>query len=233
MIMKSWARTLPFGLRDDFDYGVVRTKADVITLLSALPNADRGEAARALYERREHIGREVVYTALLEAWDHDDRYLIDAFGTVDAFVEALRAVTPPLRRKRPLRAWRGIVVRDAHPGEAAIGLSWTRSRDIACWFATRHCNIGGVRPFVFQCVFFPHEIVALHDGRGEQEVLVDLAMLQWNEWITVDGTGIDRADLVSDSSPPADALADWRAAGQRYAMRKSVADKKLYTRRKE
>lgn len=225
---ESWARTLLFGLPDDFDFGVIRTKADVITLLSSLPNSDRGEAARALYERRGHLKRAVVFAALMESWDHDDRVTVDAFNTADAFVAALRAVAPSLRRTRPLRVWRGIVVRDTHPRAAAIGLSWTRSRDIACWFATRHDWPAG-RPFVFQAALLPDEIVALHDCRGEQEVLVDPALLELNETpITIDGTGIDLTDLAIDSAPPADALADWCAAGRRYEMRKSVAN----TRRK-
>jgi hypothetical protein len=170
--------------------------------------------------------------ALIEAWDHDHRFTVDAFDTTDAFAAALRAVAPPVRRTHPLRVWRGIVVRDAHPSEAAIGLSWTRSRDIACWFATRH-DWPGVRPFVFQVALLPDEIVALHDGRGEQEVLVDPALLELNETpITVDGTSIDLIDLAIDSAPPTDALADWRAAGARYEIRKSVANK-LYTRRKD
>jgi hypothetical protein len=222
--MKSWAQTLPFGLPDDFDYDVIRSRSDVATLLFTLPNAERGEAARALFERRERIGRALAYAALIEAWEHDDRFTVEAFGTADAFAAALRAVAPPLRRKRPLPVWRGVAVRDAHPAHAAIGLSWTRSRDIACWFATFYLARGdlpGARPFVFSVALLPEEIVALYDVRGEQEVIVDPAMLELNEGpIKVDGTTMMLAELAPDSTAPAGALADWQAAGQRYEAQK-------------
>jgi hypothetical protein len=219
----SWLAGLPFGLPDDFDYSVIGSLGDVISLMAALPNSDRGEAARALYERREQIGPVLAFAALMEAWDHDDRHLVDAFETADQLVAALRVVAPPLRRKRPLRVWRGIVVKDAHPGAAAVGLSWTRSRDIACWFATTYggrSDIPGTRPFVFDVALLPEEIVALHDGRDEQEVLVEPRLLELNEApIVVDGTTITLADLAADSHAPAEVLASWRAAGERYEAR--------------
>lgn len=101
-------------------------------------------------------------------------------------------------------------------------MSWTRSRDIACWFATTYRNrakLPGVRPFVFTVQLLPSDILAFHDGRKEQEALVDLAALEGAD-IMVDGTTILTHDLTADSTPPATALADWRAAGERYEARK-------------
>jgi hypothetical protein len=137
-VTKHWARDLPFGLPDDFNFDLICTKGDVLSMMAALSNADRGEAARKLYERRDRLGPALAYAALMDAWDHNDREQVEAFETLDAFAAALREVAPPIKRQRPLRVWRGIAVRDGHPGQAAIGLSWTRSRDIACWFATRY-----------------------------------------------------------------------------------------------
>lgn len=214
---KSWKEPLPFGLPDDFNFSVIRSRADVVSLMAALPNADRGVLARKLYERRDHIGNALVFFALMDVWDHDYREVVNAFGeTPDAFTAAVREVAPPIKRRRPVRLWRGIRVLKAHPGDAAIGLSWTRGREIACWFATTYRSYGdppGVRPFVFTVQLMPSDILAFHDGRKEREALVDLSVLEFGGVeITVDGTPIRLNDLESDSVPPAAALADWCVA---------------------
>ena len=75
-----------------------------------------------------------------------------------ALASALREVAPPLKRERPLRVWRGILVHDTdhNPASAAIGLSWSTSFDIACWFATERAGMARLikareyRPLVFQ-----------------------------------------------------------------------------------
>ena len=73
---KSWKEPLPFGLPDDFDFSVIRSRADVVSLMAALPNADRGVLARKLYERRDHIGNALVFFALMDVWDHDYREVV-------------------------------------------------------------------------------------------------------------------------------------------------------------
>jgi hypothetical protein len=37
----------------------------------------------------------------MDAWERDDRVLVDAFNTADDFVIALRNVALPIERKRP------------------------------------------------------------------------------------------------------------------------------------
>lgn len=142
---QEWLDKLEFGLPDNFDFDVIRSRDDVEALLTILPNSDRGIAARALYERTGRTGHELVYAAIMYAWEHDDDYreLIDAFENVSRFpcfglATALSKVAPQIKRKRRLRVWRGVAVREANPSEAAFGFSWTRSRDIACWFARAH-----------------------------------------------------------------------------------------------
>lgn len=224
MTERHWIRELPFGLPPSFDFNVVRTKEDAGRLLLALPNHDRGVAAHAIRDQRDRVGNAVAYAALMEAWEHDDRVLVEAFDTMDVFAAALRAVAPPIKRKRPLRVWRGIAVRHAHPGPAAIGLSWTRSRDIACWFATLYqgrADLPGVRPFVFTTTLDASAIIAFHNGRKEQEVIVDPAVLDVEHELgglgVDDGTGTCSIDLEADSAAPSDVLADWRSAAQRHA----------------
>jgi hypothetical protein len=185
-----------------------------------LPNADRGVAAREIWERRDRLGHRLAYTALMEVWDHDDRELVEAFETPDELAAALREVAPPLKRKRPLKVWRGIIVQQADPAKAAIGLSWTTSCDIACWFATRY-DKPNRRPFVFKLAATPEDIIALHNERREQEVLLEpVALDQLTHEIVVEGTGITLDELEPDSRAPEEALARWRAAGQRYEAAK-------------
>lgn len=49
------------------------------------------------------------------------------------------------------------------------GMSWTRSMDIAVWFAQRFDRKG----VVYTCEAEPTDILAMFDGRGEQEVVLD------------------------------------------------------------
>ena len=192
--------------------------ADVFSLLAALPNGDRGVAARTLYELRDRIGATLAYEALIEAWIHDHPFLLEAFGTADNFVKALSEVAPPIKQQRSLRVWRGIAVSEAHPGDAAVGISWTRHGEVACWFACwfapRFPSLD-VRPFVFTTQLEPSAIVASHNRRNEREVMVNLAALAWAS-ITVDGTTIAVEGLETDSLAPRAALAKWCAAGARY-----------------
>jgi hypothetical protein len=98
---------------------------------------DRGEMVRDLWRRRAEVGHDRVYTVLMDVWDWEHNALCEAFGSIDALASALQEVAPPLKLEAPLKVWRGATVhRDDHPAEAAIGLSWTMSFDVACWFAT-------------------------------------------------------------------------------------------------
>ena len=219
--MQEWLDKVEFVLPDDFDFDVIRSRDDVAALFT-IPNGHRGIAARALYERRDRIGHELVYAAIMYAWEHDYCELIDAFESVSGFpcfglATSLSKVAPKIKRKRRLRVWRGIAVREADPSEAAIGFSWTRSRDVACWFATTYPNradLPGSRPFVFTTMLDPYMILATHDGRGEQEVLVDPLRLE-EDAITVDGTTTRLWELEDDSTAPVGALADWRVDAQK------------------
>jgi len=172
---------LPSGLPEDFDYGNIQTVHDADSLMVTLPNSDRGKAARGLYEHRDQIGHQVAYAGMMEAWDHDHGVTLDAFVTSDDFTAALRDIAPPVKLTKPVRAWRGVIVTEGHPADAAIRPSWTQSRDIACWFALRFymfCGDLDYRPFVFSTMLQPHMIVPEHDGRRERELIVAPWMIE-------------------------------------------------------
>src|SRR6266487_4057528 len=125
---------------------------------------------------------------------------------------------PSLKLTKPVRAYRGVIVTEGDPAAPAIELSWTRSRDIACWFVLRVYLFAGVdlgvyRPFVFFTVLQPDMIVTAHDGRGEAELIVEPSMLgEELEAIRVDGTRLTLFDLDEDSRAPEAVIAKWLRA---------------------
>jgi hypothetical protein len=132
-----WLRDLSGGLPLDFDYGVIRSVADAKALILVLPNCDRGQAAVGLHRNWHSIGVGATYVGIMAAWDHDHRETVDAFGSIEQFIRALRDVAPPLDLQAPkhMEIWRGAVMDRDDALRCAIGLSWTRSRSVACWFA--------------------------------------------------------------------------------------------------
>jgi hypothetical protein len=80
---RSWRDDLLSGLPEDFDYGNIQTVDDAFSLIGHLPNEDRGNAARGLYEHRDQIGHEVAYAGMMAAWQHDHAVTVHAFLTSD------------------------------------------------------------------------------------------------------------------------------------------------------
>jgi hypothetical protein len=207
-------RPVLFGLPDDFDFGLIRTKDDAMSLIWMLPNRDRGVAALRLFQALgAPLDKQVVYCGLMSAWEHDHDAVLSAFGDEHAFASALRTVAPPFRRKRPLWAWRGV----SSP-QAAYGISWTTDRDVACWFAMRfrECHNS---PLVFVANMPSHVIITEHKARSEGELLVDPDELCWLRVVLDDGRpeggdiGVD--ELLSGQLPSQSALDDWQLAFER------------------
>jgi hypothetical protein len=213
---RSWRDNLMFGLPEKFDFTVIKTTADAASLIFALPNADRGEAGKGLYDQRRVIGNAVAYCGLMHLWDHDHREVSSAFGSREDFLAALREVAPAPKRKRAFRIWRGVTCVNG-----IAGPSWTTNRDVACWFAMRHTP---ATPLVLTCAAFPDDIIAEHNERNEREVIVDPSWI-WDH-ITLDdpisGTKQSASDFEDD--PPLvspELLADWREAFERWEKRKN------------
>lgn len=216
----SWEDGLPFGLPSNFDFDVVRTVGDAATLLFKLPNSHRGEAAKSLYEHRRIGGKRVAYRGLILAWEHDHQELISAFDSEEALAAALREVSPPSRRKKPVRAWRGI---DNIRG--ALGMSWTTDRDIACWFAMRQFAYRPT-PCVLVCDLYPQAIVAEHNGRGECELIVDPIELETHAIFLDDGRKdpyeIYEFEDECHKQVASAEIAGWRLGYDRYEQAKNA-----------
>ncbi len=72
----------------------------------------------------------------------------------------------------PLRVWRAQVGR-------TIGLSWTTNSERARWFRARNERAGRRDARIMHAVAQPRDVLALIDGRNEDEVLVSPATRFW------------------------------------------------------
>jgi hypothetical protein len=232
-----WLCQLAGGLPPEFKYSVIRSVEDAKALILVLPNCDRGRAAVGLYRHRQLIGADAACSGIMVAWDHGHRETVDAFGSAERFVAALKEVAPPLDLGTPKRieVWRGVVLDRADALEIAIGLSWTRSRNVACWFAL-HDYVPAFQPSLAPVVLHanldPSAIVARHDARAEQEVIVDLNRLFCADGlVTLDGFDISLGDSqirIADLDPDGAAIdhliTHWRRASGRYERWKSLME---------
>jgi hypothetical protein len=124
----------------------------------------------------------VAYVGIMLAWIHDSRRLLEAFGSADQFIRALRNVAPPVQLPtvKPIEIWRGTLVNRTTAITDSIGLSWTRSRNVACWFALYE-YVAALQPSLAPVVLHAYRdrsvIVAQHNARAEQEVIIDVTRL--------------------------------------------------------
>lgn len=235
---KPWLRELEGGLPFDFDYRAVRSAADAEAMMFELPACDRAKAAVELYYHRTLVGLPVAYVGIMLAWTHDSGGLLHAFGSAHQFIRALRAVAPStqLSMAKPIEIWRGALLNRSAAIRNSIGLSWTRSRDVACWFAW-HEHVPALQPslapVVFRACLNRSAIVAQHNARAEQEVIIDLTRQRPADCIIeVDGTNASGPDLrmsVTDLYADGEIFdrlgADWRRAAARHEHWKTLLKK--------
>src|SRR5436309_15133613 len=82
--------------------------------------------------------------ALAGAWSHDHQHLIAETRNNRQMLRAMFRVAQYPRPELPnvLTLWRGTAQVDV--ATASRGISWTRDRDTACWFACRFTVLGEV-----------------------------------------------------------------------------------------
>jgi hypothetical protein len=141
-------------------------------------------------------------------------------------------VAPPLKLPKPLRIWRGVQMKKGeHPADAAFGVSWTRSRDVACWFVFRFDWQPDVRPFVFRVDLDPRSVIAIHRARREREVLVNVEELNYHH-IVLDGSKMTIDDLMPDSNAADHLIERWRRGCEQERQRRRKRDAKRLERYK-
>jgi hypothetical protein len=234
---KPWLDELSGGLPENFNFRLVGSVADAKALILTLPNCDRGRAALGLYRHHGRIGTAIAYAGVMVAWDHDHREVVDAFGSSDAFVAALKKIAPALGPAVPgrLEVWRGAIIGRNDGLQISIGPSWTRSRNVASWFAL-HDYTPALQPTLAPIVLHANIdrsiIVATHGARAEQEVIIDVGRpeLVGRGVITLDADnslaepGRQLDVPCSDDTTLKHLIASWRIAAARYERHKRALE---------
>jgi hypothetical protein len=241
---KPWLCRLPGGLPSDFDYRNVRSAGDAKALMFELPGCDRAKAAVDLYHHRNIVGAHTAYIGIMLAWTHDSRQLSEAFGSAKQFINALTSVAPTVQSPdtKPIEIWRGTLLNRTTPITHSFGLSWSRSRDVACWFALREYVPAlqpALAPVVLHACFNRSVILARHNARAELEVIIDVTRQPWIDgMINFDGTdasgpALQRSvtDLCLDRKIFDYLIADWRLAASRYEQGKNLLRTRAYSGR--
>ena len=137
-------------------------------LAIAAPNQYRGMVAIAAY----YLGTpEPAFRALLSSvWEHDAGYVQEAAGWDYGLVRRMfKAARFEHQISTPTFIYRGVAGIDTR--SACKGISWTTSRDVACWFALR-AAYGNRRPLVIATVVQPENIIFFSNERQEREVIL-------------------------------------------------------------
>ena len=156
------------------------TVDNVETAVSVLSNQDRGPFAVGLY--KANVPADVLRAAVEAVWVLDYIILWNACGArVSLFRKVLLAAKfDTSHLPKSLDIWRGGVI---PPGgdwlDVACGISWTRNRDAACWFAIHYwgTKFKG-EPVVLKQTVERRYVLAHFTGRHEDEVIITTAAVQ-------------------------------------------------------
>lgn len=150
--------------------GVSGSTEDAEDAVFRLPNSDRGRFAVAAYALLAPVL--TFRTILNHVWDHDHDELISAVrgrkSTIRAMMRRAQYDTSDL--PDTFTVYRG-TTRITH-SQAARGLAWTTSPDVACWFAARYRMGAEGAPLVIEATAKRSDVVFWHRGRSEDEVVM-------------------------------------------------------------
>jgi hypothetical protein len=167
----------------------------VRSLILAAENNQRGKIVAAL--RRYRVAPDVLRTALENVYGHDHGHLCRALhrGSLVAAFKAAKFSIVHLDNE--LTIWRGGVGDD---DLLLSGLSWTRDRDCACWFAMR-----------FPDPFLPARVVKATIKR--EQVLAHLTIYQEDEIL------IEPFSVSVETDGNVD---EWKETAQRVCQRRAA-----------
>ncbi len=137
------------------------------SLIFAAGNAQRGEVVKCLWYL--DVTDAVLRSALDDAWNHDHAHVWNALH-LDKLGRVFKAANFPVDHlPEEFTIWRGTRLK---PGDFDIGISWTRNRDIACWFAYRFRSVAAGDPLVLRRTVRRDDVLAHIEGRREDEIIV-------------------------------------------------------------
>ncbi len=178
----------------------------VMSAMSTILGRERGNFVVGLFD--EGAPADVLRPAIEFAWDHDYTVLWKACGARrSVFRKLFRAAKfDKSHLPKSLDIWRGGVIPPSGDWyDVEVGISWTRNRDAACWFAIiyRGNRIKG-EPIVLKRTIERRHVLAHITNRGDEDEIV---------------TTTTRRTVV-DGSPK-----EWRAAADRYEKSRNAAAK--------
>jgi hypothetical protein len=159
-------RKLPKVAADHLYDGLFGGEADSGSALAlASPDEFRGWVALTAY----YLGtpNPGYRTILQQVWQHEAGYL-QSFGDLGLIRRMFRAGRYEVPLSGVHRVYRGVAGVDVK--EASNGISWTTSRDVACWFAMREAY-GERQPLVIAADIDAAHVVYYSNGRSEHEVI--------------------------------------------------------------
>jgi hypothetical protein len=142
-------------------------KSAALGLFAAAPNKWRGWIARAAY--CSGVPNPGFQEIIRHVWNHDHDQLLAAVrhrGVIRQMMKAAEFDHPFTGRVTVFRGAAGLSLMNA-----SKGLSWTVSRDVACWFALRFSR-NDCKPMVLRANIDAVDIVFWDNSRHEQEVVL-------------------------------------------------------------
>jgi hypothetical protein len=152
------------------DWGSACQTQSLDKAISALAKIDRRERMRALmFWARAWPQSQLAELVTLVWQDTEFPHKYGPGRVVTLFNLAGAPFTDgPALPTEPITIYRGVL----EPYGTPRGVSWTQSYGRALWFANRFSAVGG-NPLVYQATVTPDGILAVFDGRREDEVVVN------------------------------------------------------------
>lgn len=161
------ADELPHYAVCHLDAGLDGDERAAFSLCCATPNGYRGHVALAAYfmGTPNPAYREIIRSV----WNHDGKQMAAVAKQYKVSLRNMMAAGRfPHEFKGAVDIFRGASGKT--PRQAAMGLSWSASRDVACYFAYRHAT-GEALPIVVKTTIDASSIVFWDDSRDEQEIV--------------------------------------------------------------
>ncbi|WP_367568371.1 hypothetical protein [Lacrimispora sp.] len=144
---------------------------NLYSIIMVIGNQDALGYLNALYEENNKYKQEVA-DAIYARWTMLEKFY-DSGMSITKLVEFMKMAEKPYGQvnikymPKILKIYRGVRVEDYK------GLSWTRNKKVAEWFANRDSFLNNKCGYVFSGELAREDIIAKFNGRQESEVICD------------------------------------------------------------